>query len=225
MPEALIFDFDGLILDTEVPVYEAWRKDFLAHGHDLDLRTYSQCVGSTFGQFNPKHHLEHLVGNVINWSYLDENREREALESTHQLDPLPGIISLLTEANDANIPCIVASSSPRSWVESHLKRLDLMHHFAGTRCLDDVKNAKPAPDLFLAATEFLAVNPSRSIVLEDSFNGLNASIAAGIPCVIVPNKITAHYEFEGAAIVLPSLEGFGLDYFEELIQKSPSRKC
>jgi HAD superfamily hydrolase (TIGR01509 family) len=220
MPEALIFDFDGLILDTEVPVYEAWRKDFLSYGHDLDLRTYSQCVGSTFGQFNPKHHLELLVGNVINWSHLDENRERHALEITHQLDPLPGIIPLLTEANEAEIPCIVASSSPRSWVESHLNRLGLMHHFIGTRCLDDVKHAKPAPDLFLAATEFLAVNPSRSIVLEDSFNGLTASIAAGIPCVVVPNKITAHYEFDGAASVLPSLEGIGLNYFQELLEES-----
>jgi HAD superfamily hydrolase (TIGR01509 family) len=220
MPEALIFDFDGLILDTEVPVYEAWRRDFLAYGHDLDLRTYSQCVGSTFGQFNPKHHLEFLVGNVIDWSHLDENRERDALESTHQLEPLPGIIPLLTEANEAKIPCIIASSSPRSWVESHLNRLGLMHHFTGTRCLDDVRNAKPAPDLFLAAAEFLAVNPSRSIVLEDSFNGLTASIAAGIPCVIVPNKITAHYEFNGAASVLPSLEGIRIDYFRELIQNS-----
>ena len=218
MPEALIFDFDGLILDTEVPIYEAWRENFLAHGHDLDLETYAQCVGSNFGRFDPKQHLEFLVGSTIEWSELDEKRERDALDRTRQLAPFPGVVPLLQEANAAGVPCIVASSSPRGWVEGHLNRLGLMHLFVGTRCVDDVENPKPSPDLFLAAAEFVSVEPGRAVVLEDSSNGLKASLAAGVPCVVIPNRITSHHKFEGAAKVLPTLNGFSLAHLRELIE-------
>tara|TARA_R110000850_G_scaffold53002_6_gene127504 strand:+ start:1429 stop:2085 length:657 start_codon:yes stop_codon:yes gene_type:complete len=210
MPKALIFDFDGLILDTEVPIYEAWQENFRAHGHDLPIEIYAQCVGSTIGRFDPKQHLESLVGYSIDWKVLDEARERNALERTNRLSPFPGIVPLLEEANRSDIPCIVASSSSRDWVEGHLNRLGLMHHFEGTRCLDDVKSPKPAPDLFLAAAKALDQDPADAIVLEDSLNGLNAALSAGIPCVVVPNPVTAHLEFKGAAAVVPTLAGMTL---------------
>ena len=216
MPKALIFDFDGLILDTEVPIYEAWRENFRAHGHELPIEIYSQCVGSNFGRFDPKQHLEFLVGDKIDWNALDDKREQDALNRTNQLAPFPGVIPLLKEANEADIPCIVASSSSRVWVEGHLNRLGLMHHFVGTRCFDDVEYAKPAPDLFLAAAQAVKTDPSDALVLEDSLNGLNASIAAGIPCIVVPNPITSHFEFEGAAKVISSLEGISLSHFSQV---------
>tara|TARA_R110002096_G_scaffold19639_14_gene65385 strand:+ start:505 stop:1170 length:666 start_codon:yes stop_codon:yes gene_type:complete len=216
MPKALIFDFDGLILDTEVPIYEAWRENFRAHGQELPIEIYAQCVGSNFGRFDPKQHLQSLVGEKIDWNALDHKREQNALDRTNQLTPFPGVITLLKEANDADIPCIVASSSSRAWVEGHLNRLGLMHHFIGTRCFDDVENPKPAPDLFLAAAQAVKADPADALVFEDSLNGLNASIAAGIPCVIVPNQITSHFEFEGAAKVIPSLEGIFLSHFSDL---------
>ena len=207
MPEAILFDFDGLILDTEVPIYEAWRENFLAFGHDLALEVYAACVGSNFGAFDPKSHLESLTRGAIDWSDWDTNRERDALARTHRLDPLPGVLALLDDADAAGIPCAVASSSPRDWVEGHLARLGILDRFALTRCLDDVRAPKPAPDLFLAAAAGLGTDPAAAIVLEDSLNGLRASRAAGIACVIVPNRITSHLEFTGAAAILESLEG------------------
>lgn len=210
MPEAIIFDFDGLILDTEVPIYEAWRENFLAFGHDLSLEVYAACVGSNFGAFDPKSHLETLTGKVIDWSDWDSTRERDALARTHRLDPFPGILALLDDADAAGIPCAVASSSPRDWVEGHLDRLGILPRFVLTRCIDDVRAPKPAPDLFLAAARGLDMDPAKALVLEDSLNGLRAAIAARIACVIVPNRITAHLEFAGAAAVLDSLEGMTL---------------
>lgn len=210
MPEALIFDFDGLILDTEVPIYEAWQENYRAHGHELPLETYVGCVGSDFNGFDPKSHLDGLVDAPVDWAHWDRQRETTALDHTHRLNPFPGVLELLAEAAATGVPCVVASSSPRSWVEGHLNRLGLMSFFAATRCLDDVASPKPAPDLFLAAAEALGIERSKAIVLEDSLNGLKAAHAAEIDCVIVPNRVTALLDFSGAAAVLPSLDGISI---------------
>lgn len=203
---ALIFDFDGLILDTEVPIFEAWRENYAAHGHELPLEKYVGCVGSDFGRFDPKMHLEGLNGGPIDWDRWDRQREERALQMVAGLiEPMAGVAERLGEARERGIPCAVASSSPRSWVEPHLERLQLRGHFDLTRCLDDVDEAKPSPDLFLAAAGGLGVAPEASLVFEDSLNGLIAATAAGMRCVAVPNRVTAHLDFADAALILPSL--------------------
>ena len=216
MLEALIFDFDGLILDTEVPIYEAWKQNYEAHGVELPISTYVQCVGSDFHRFDPKAHLESLTEETVDWSHWDPERDRIAYEETEKLEPFPGVVALLKEAKAKNLPCLVASSSPRSWVEGHLNRLELISYFSGTRCLDDVNSPKPAPDLFLAAIELAGVDPGRALVLEDSLNGLRAATAAGVDCVIVPNRITANLDFTEAALVLETLEGIGIERLSEI---------
>jgi putative hydrolase of the HAD superfamily len=220
IPEALVFDFDGLILDTEVPIYEAWRQNFLAFEQELTLEDYAACVGSNFAAYDPKRHLESLTDQPIDWAHWDLSRERDALKRTHQLEVFPGILPLLDDADAKGIPCAVASSSPRSWVEGHLDRLGILHRFALTRCIDDVAAAKPAPDLFLAATGALGIAVERAIVLEDSLNGLRASLAAGFPCVIVPNRITSHLTFEGAAAILETLAGVDLSQLAQLAARA-----
>lgn len=204
--EALLFDFDGLILDTEVPVFEAWQENYRAHGHELPLETYIQCVGSDFARFDPKMHLESLIGEPIDWDEWDQRRETDALAKVQSLDPMPGVIALLEDAKRNRIPCAVASSSPRSWVEDHLARLGLLESFVLTRCLDDVQAPKPSPELFLSAAEGLGVPPDKAIVFEDSLNGLKAARAAGSPCVVVPNQVTRLLDFPGATRIVNSLE-------------------
>jgi HAD superfamily hydrolase (TIGR01509 family) len=213
---ALLFDFDGLILDTEFPIYEAWREDYLAHGHELPLEVYAACVGSDFNRFDPKSHLESLVGSAIDWPDRDLWRERNALERVNLLPPLPGVIALLDAAAAKGLTCAVASSSPRRWVEGHLSRLGLLDRFLLTRCIDDVGAPKPEPDLFLAAAAGLGVAPGDALVLEDSRNGLLAAMAAGCPCVVVPNRVTAHLDFSGAVAKLASLTDLDLSRLESL---------
>lgn len=208
---ALIFDFDGLILDTEVPIYDAWRENYAHHGQELALEDYTGCVGSDFNRFDPKLHLENLTGEKIDWDHWDEKRERRALEIVNSLmDPMPGVAELLREAKAAHLPCAVASSSPRSWVEPHLERIGLRDFFLLTRCVDDVEKPKPSPELFLAASEGLQVPPAECLIFEDSLNGLLAAQAAGIRCVSVPNRITAGLDFTGCALKLESLAGVTL---------------
>lgn len=214
---ALIFDFDGLILDTEVPIYEAWRENYAHHGQDLALADYTGCVGSDFHRFDPKLHLENLTGEKIDWDAWDEKRERRALEIVNSLmTPLPGVADLLSQARAVRMPCAVASSSPRSWVEPHLERIRLRDFFLLTRCVDDVQKPKPSPELFLAAAEGLQVPTAQCLVFEDSLNGLLAAQAAGMRCVSVPNQVTAGLDFTGCALKLESLAAMTL---EEILRR------
>lgn len=207
---ALVFDFDGLIVDTESAIYEAWRELYLHHGHDLPLPTYVQCVGSTFGHYNPMAALEELTGGLVAWESVLPRKDARIRELQQGLDTLPGIRELLMEADRAGIPCAVASSSQRSHVQTWLDRTGIGDAFAAIRTRDDVVSAKPAPDLFLAAAEALGLSAPETLVLEDSLNGLRAARAAGAPCVIVPSPVTRGSDFAGAAAILDTLHAVGV---------------
>jgi beta-phosphoglucomutase-like phosphatase (HAD superfamily) len=115
------------------------------------------------------------------------------------------VVELLDVAHAEGVPVAVASSSTRDWVETHLCRLGLRDRFEAVLTRDDVEQAKPAPDLFSAAARALGVAPERSIVFEDSFNGCTAAKAAGMVCVVAPNRITMIQDFSHADLVVDSL--------------------
>ncbi len=211
MIKACIFDFDGLILETEQPLYEAWRQCYEHHGHALELKQYAACVGSDENAFDPKKDLETKHQEVIDWELWDQNRlnyTRECLEGRHAL---PGVHKRLEEAEELGLICAVASSSPREWVDPRLSKLDLSHHFHSTHCLEDVNKPKPSPELFLLAAKSMGVKPNEALVFEDSLNGLNAAVAAGMPCVVVPSPVTKHLEFDLASLEIRSLDQMTLE--------------
>ncbi len=212
---ALLFDFDGLIVDTESAIYTAWRELYLHHGHDLPLATYVQCVGSTFSHYDPMAALEELTGGPVAWQAVLPRKDARIRELQHGLGTLPGIRALLSDASRAGIPCAVASSSQRSHVQGWLDRMEITEFFTAILTRDDVAHAKPAPDLFLAAAAALSLPPSETLVLEDSANGLRAARAAGAPCVIVPSPVTRGSDFAGAAAIMETLEGVALEHLRE----------
>lgn len=203
---ALIFDFDGLILDTEVAIYEAWRELYANHGLPLTMETWAQCVGSDFGHYDPMADLERMLGRKLDWEALTQQRRKRVSEILHGKDVMPGVRERLREAKEHGIVCAVASSSSHSWVDGWLERLGLAEMFAGTTCLEDTGRAKPDPGLFLHAAAKLGVGAGETIVLEDSLNGLRAAHAAQMRCVVVPCDLTRHLTFEGAWRQLRSLE-------------------
>ena len=213
---ALIFDFDGLIVDTESAIYQAWRELYQHHGHELPLATYVQCVGSTFGHYDPMAALEQLTGSPVAWQEVLPRKDARIRELQYGLTTMPGIRALLAEASREGLPCAVASSSHRVHVKGWLDRMEIADAFAAILTRDDVARAKPAPDLFLAAAAALGLEPSETLVLEDSANGLRAAIAAGAPCVIVPSPVTAGSDFAGAAGIIESLEAVTPGHLREL---------
>jgi HAD superfamily hydrolase (TIGR01509 family) len=201
---AVVFDFDGLILDTEEPVYESWLEVYEAHGEELPFERWMQIVGSTTIGFHPQHYLEERLGRPLPKDVLERRIDRRTeLILARQL--LPGVVERIAEAKALGLKLGVASSSTTDWVKGHLARLGILERFDCVTCRDDVANVKPEPDLYVAALECLGVAASDAIAIEDSPNGVMAAKVAGMRCVAVPNSITARLDLSHADVILGSL--------------------
>ena len=204
--DALIFDFDGLILDTETPEFEVLQAVYAEHGVELDIERWAQVIGGN--SFDPLTDLEKLLGASIDREAVFERWRTETDRVIVASDPLPGVLNLLDSARTHGLKLAVASSSDHAWVDGHLQRLGLFERFDHVICVDDVAHAKPSPDLFLLAQTKLNVRADRAVIFEDSPNGVKAANAAGIPVVAIPNSITQQMTFSGEYLRLESLEEF-----------------
>jgi HAD superfamily hydrolase (TIGR01509 family) len=207
--KAVAFDFDGLILDTEEPVYRSWLEVYQAHGEELPFDRWIQIVGSSTAAFDPKGHLEQRLGHALAQAVLDRRIERRtALVLAKPV--LPGVVELADAARAAGLRVGVASSSTGQWVKGHLERLGILGRFDCVRSRDDVTDVKPAPDLYLAVAACLGIRPDEAVAIEDSPNGIASAKAAGMWCVAVPNVITGGLDLSQADAILPTLEGVAL---------------
>lgn len=203
---ALIFDFDGLIIDTESAIFQSWRELYESHGQELTVERWSQCIGTDFSSaYDPKKELEALTDRTFDWARQEQELTARVHELLDGFDALPGVRDRLSEARELGLPCSVASSSPLTWVSKHLNHLDLHGHFTNISCRDHVERIKPHPDLFLDAARKLGAAPDEVVIFEDSLNGLNAARAAGMKCVVIPGPTTQHLDFTGAWHRLDSL--------------------
>ena len=194
----VLIDFDGVLVDTEWAIYQAWLGTFQAHGHDLPLEVYTRCIGSDFATWSPKTHLEELTGLAFDWHDLDARRQEEIMKDLAHEGPMHGAPDLLESLSEKNFPCAVVSSSSHKWVDGWLEKLGLAGHFQTTVCRGDAPRIKPAPDLFLEAAKRLAVAPADCLVIEDSLNGLKAAKEAGMSVWVVPNRVTECLDFSPA---------------------------
>jgi HAD superfamily hydrolase (TIGR01509 family) len=201
---AIVFDFDGLILDTEAPVYQSWVEVYREHGEELPFERWVEVVGSTTINFHPQHHLEERLGRSLTQEVLDRRVERRT-ELVLAQSLLPGVAQHIESAKAMGLKLGVASSSTRDWVQGHLERLGILDRFDCLRCRDDVANAKPEPDLYIAVIECLGVHAAEAIAIEDSPNGVLAAKRAGLRCVAIPNSITARLDLGQADLILASL--------------------
>lgn len=213
--EALVFDFDGLIIDTEWPSYAAWRSVFEGYGADLSVDDFTACIG-TRGAIDFGALLADKLGVVhadmpVTHAELREIKGPIQLDFVATLPLLDGVQQWLEQAQAARIPCAIASSSERWWIEPHLVRLEIAHYFNALSTWDGPHVGfppKPAPDIYNNAIAALNVDPARTIAFEDSTNGLLAAKAAGLWCVAVPNALTATLDFSAADHVIDSLANF-----------------
>jgi HAD superfamily hydrolase (TIGR01509 family) len=214
--KALIFDFDGLIVDTEMPAYRSWADLYARHGVELPLDRWLLDLG-THGMFDACAELEALAGiRVDRQAMLSERRAHHI--SLCELEPLrPGVADLIEAGHAAGLRLAVASSSDRAWIDRWLGHHNLLERFHCIRTRDDVERVKPAPDLFLSAAECLDVSPCECVVLEDSPNGMRAAAAAGMRCVAVPTALLASVELPAVTLRLESLADLSLaDLLERL---------
>ena len=204
---ALIFDFDGLIVDTESSSLAAVQEVYRRHGHDLPAELWQRCVGSIV---DPYDHLQRLVGPDVDLTPVREEVRVRKEAADASLGPCVGVTELIEAAVAAGLLLAVASSSSRRWVEGHLERIGALAPFHAIRCRDDVRCTKPAPDVYLAAMDALGVSASEAVAFEDSPNGAQAAKTAGIYTVAVPNGVTRGWPFDHADRVIDSLHGVTL---------------
>jgi len=206
----VIFDFDGLILDTETPDFESWKEVYAQLDVELPLTVWADCIGAPAGVFDPVDFLERLLGTPVDSADIVERRRRRfhALVSAQPL--CAGIDALLAECRKQGIALAVASSATRDWVEGHLERFGILNAFHCIRCVEDVERGKPAPDLFHAVLQNLDLSPADAVVLEDSPNGILAANRAGIYSIAVPNPVTRLLDLRHACLCVESLTDWPL---------------
>lgn len=209
--KAILFDFDGTIVDTESACYRAWAEVYSAHGVELPLSRWAAAVGTAAGAFDAMGYLEGVLQRSLDRERIETARRRREQELIACEPVRPGVRSLLLEAKQRGLKLAIASNSSRTWVEPLLRAHGLFEPFDTLCTKDDVARVKPAPDLYLLALDRLGVKPTEAVAIEDSPSGATAALAAGVWCVVVPNEITRTFDFPPAHVRLPTLEGVRLD--------------
>ena len=211
MIRGIIFDFDGLIVDTEWPVYQSWVEIFDFFGVELPFDQWATIIGtSSHEHFDPFDMIERQVGQTLDRQNLLEKRRARELEMVADQPILPGVEEILRNAKVLNLKLGIASSSDRDWVAGNLARLGLLEYFDVIHTSDDVERTKPDPSLYQLALQSLGLSPIEAIVLEDSPNGVIAAKDAGIFTIAVPNPLTASLNLDRADMVLESLAELSL---------------
>lgn len=196
--KGIIFDFDGVLVDTEWAIYQSWVHLFRREGQTIDIETYSPCLGAGYSHWNPADYLESLTGKKYDWEVETPARQAMLEADLERMGLMPGAAELLQWCKEHDIPMAVASSSSRRWVAGWLEKLGIMDYFKGVFTRTDGFPVKPNPALFLAARECLGVPPEHCIIIEDSENGTISAARAGIPCVAIPNRMTKASDFSAA---------------------------
>jgi len=203
---AAIFDMDGLLLDSERPIRDAWMQATRELGAPLDDARYLQLVGRT--EPDTRQLLQGWLGAACSY---DAARQRAVglLEQALGVDGYAvkaGVRALLQALRERGVPCVVASSTHRAEVEARLQQAGLAAFFDGFNGGDEVARGKPHPDLFLLAAQRLQQAPSQCLVFEDSEPGAHGAIAAGMSVVIVPDlKMPGDDACDASLAVLASL--------------------
>jgi HAD superfamily hydrolase (TIGR01509 family) len=190
MIKALIFDFDGIIIDSETPELTAWQEAFAAHGRELALELWADVVGRPHTHFDFFAYFRQQVNPAVDMEQFRRSHRARVIGLTLQQPILPGVESYLRDASKLGLKIGVASSSTGSHVRGHLARLGLLDYFHTAICFEDTDEHKPDPAPYLEVLDRLGLSPHEALAIEDSPNGVASAKAAGIFCVAVPNPVT-----------------------------------
>lgn len=217
MLTGIIWDFDGTIVDTETPQFEAYRQVFREHGADLSFADWGRMVG-TATDWDPVDAL------LKRRDSLDRRRLMQRLahlinEGLHDAPLRSGVRHLLDEASQAGLVQAVASSSHRRWIDEYLRRHDLAAHFQAVASADDVVRVKPDPAVYQAALTKIGKSARDCLAIEDSPHGSRAALGAGLVCLTVPNPSTERLAFPDGIRRLATLEDITLEHLRRLHQE------
>jgi len=208
---AIVLDFDGLILDTETPLYVSWQEVCEVHHVPMDHAWWASLLTAQADPPEAYDLLEQSSTIPFDRGLIRQTRYARELELIAGQKLLPGVPELIAQARALSLRVGIASNSERAWVTGHLARLGLLEEIDQIRCRDDVLHPKPSPDSYLAVLEAYGIPAVQAIAFEDSPAGVTAAKAARLFCVAVPNAVTRSLAFPTADIVVPSLAEVSLE--------------
>jgi len=208
---AVIFDFDGLIVDSETPEYLAWQAVHAQHGWPFPVSSWRRNIGRNDSPFDPLARFREADSPMAPDAARAQWDDHHARLQPDFLTPLPGVVPLVTALRRHGIRTGVASSSRVSRVRELLETLGLAAEFEALAGGDEVQRAKPAPDVYRLAAQRLAVPEAACVALEDSESGVQAAKAAGMRCIAVPSELTRGMDFSAADLVVTSLLDVSVD--------------
>ncbi|AUD22364.1 HAD family hydrolase [Bacillus sp. HBCD-sjtu] len=217
MMKAIIFDFDGLIVDTETIWFHSFRDAVREYGGDLPLEEFAKCIGTTDDVLYE--YLNEQLKEKFDKYALKEKVKNLHKEKMKIPEARDGVKEYLQEAKEMGLKIALASSSSREWVIPFLEELQIRDYFEVIKTREDVEKVKPDPALYRVAIEDLGIDSSEAVVFEDSLNGLKAAIAAGLTCVVVPNDVTRNLPFENHHLRIESMKDKSLKEVLQNIKK------
>ena len=206
---AVIFDFDGLLMDTESVMLAAWQHEWRQHGLELDVSTFWVNHGGDVTE-DRYLRLAAAVGSSYDRAASHARRTAYRDELNRQLGLRPGLDAWLREAHAAGLRLAVASSSPRQWVRRLLAGIGREAAFEVFACGDEVARPKPSPEVYLLALDRLGIAAGQAVAVEDSPHGAAAARAAGLRCIAIPNPHADPAAFGSPELVLASAAGLSL---------------
>ncbi len=204
MIKAVIFDMDGVLINTEPLHFQCWKEAWKENGIEITYDVYKKCIGST----------SEFLMKLIRESYTDQFQEevvknrfavlkRDYIER-HGYPTIPGVPEIIKGLHQSGLLLAVASSSSLVQIQNTLEALNVRNYFQCLISGEMVKHPKPAPDIFLLAAESLNLKPEECVVIEDSTNGCNAAKNAGIRCIGYQNPDSGEQNLEHAVARISS---------------------
>jgi HAD superfamily hydrolase (TIGR01509 family) len=216
MIEGLLFDFDGLMLDTEWAIYQSWIELYHSYDAHLDTTEWLKVVGTIDDELDYCKDIQAQTGLTLDWENLSRLRRQREMELVAALPLLPGVLSYLEDARRLGLRLGMASTSNWEWVSGHLSQRGLLEYFECIHTREFVSKLKPDPEPYLSVLAMMELDASQAIVLEDSPPGVTSAKRAGLFCVAVPNRLTRLLPLDHADLVLDSLADLPL---EELLAR------
>jgi len=202
--QAIIFDMDGLMINSESLHQEAWQVMLRRFGYEIDEALFARLVGLRISE-DAVLLREHFHLPVMAEALARQRNDLFLASLPGRVKPMPGLGELITEIGRRGLRCALATSGERRYVEAVRRELNLDGVFDAIAVAEDVERGKPAPDVYLLAAQRLGLQPAQCLVLEDAPNGVAAAKVAGMRCVAVPNEMTRSLDLSAADAILPSL--------------------
>ncbi len=215
--EAVIFDLDGTLIDTETADFEACKKLFHELGASITLEYWAEkVVGRTDGHEDLLQELVQHTHNGLTKAELWLRIQELWTVTLQNVTLMPGVEDLLTQLRAADYPLGVATASDRKWATRWLTKFRLHSYFKTISTGDDVVHNKPAPDVYLLAAAQLGVAPRHCLVFEDSAAGAESAKAAGMTVVAIATPITKHLDFSHADSIVSGLNQVTTEWVKSL---------